>query len=124
MATFGARIVPSLLARDLEETMRFYTERLGFAVTGRYPDDDTPVWIEVSRDGIVLQFYRDAPVGTSDQPVLSGALYLLPDSVADLARELGDTVEFEWGPEEMPYGMREFAVRDCNGYLLAFTEPA
>ncbi len=26
----------------------------------------------------------------------------------------------EWGPEEMPYGMLEFAIRDPNGYLLSF----
>ena len=29
----------------------------------------------------------------------------------------------EWGPEDMPYGMTEFAVRDPNGYLLSFGSP-
>ena len=29
----------------------------------------------------------------------------------------------EWGPEEMPYGMLEFAVRDPDGYFLSFGEP-
>ena len=24
------------------------------------------------------------------------------------------------GPEEMPYGMLEFAIKDLNGYLLSF----
>lgn len=26
----------------------------------------------------------------------------------------------EWGPERMPYGMLEFAIKDLNGYLLSF----
>jgi hypothetical protein len=29
----------------------------------------------------------------------------------------------EWGPEKMPYGMLEFAVKDPNGYLLSFGQP-
>jgi hypothetical protein len=29
----------------------------------------------------------------------------------------------EWGPEEMPYGMLEFAIKDPNGYLLSFGQP-
>jgi hypothetical protein len=33
-------------------------------------------------------------------------------------------MDFAWGPEVMEYGMREFGVRDPNGYFLAFTEPA
>jgi hypothetical protein len=31
-----------------------------------------------------------------------------------------DRCPVEWGPEEMPYGMLEFAIRDPNGYLLSF----
>jgi hypothetical protein len=29
----------------------------------------------------------------------------------------------EWGPEEMDYGLIEFAVKDPNGYLLSFGQP-
>jgi len=31
--------------------------------------------------------------------------------------------KIEWGPEVYSYGRREFAIKDCNGYLLAFSEP-
>ncbi len=34
-----------------------------------------------------------------------------------------DEVSPEWGPEEMPYGMHEFAIKDPNGYLLSFGQP-
>ena len=54
----GSRLVPSLLVRDLEATLTFYGW-LGFARTGVFPDEDAPIWAEVTRDGIALQFYTD-----------------------------------------------------------------
>lgn len=66
----------------------------------------------------------DPPCGTPQAPVCSGTFYIFPESVQRLAEELCGKVEFAWGPEVMPYGMREFGIRDPNGYYLAFTEPA
>jgi hypothetical protein len=31
-------------------------------------------------------------------------------------------VPFEWGPEESELGVREFAIRDPDGYVLVFAE--
>jgi len=64
------RIVPSLLVRDMNETLAFY-EQLGFAVTGCDGDESNAGWAEVSRDSIVFQFYTEAPAGTPDEPVCS-----------------------------------------------------
>lgn len=116
-------MVPSLLARDLNETLSFY-QRLGFAVTGHYPSADDPVWAEIKRGEICFQFYTEPPHSTPASPICSGTIYLFPDDVRSLANELKGVVAFEWGPEVMDYGMREFAIRDPNGYLIAFTEPA
>ena len=122
MTTIGTRIVPSLLANDLTETASFY-EALGFVRTGNWPEHGAAAWIELARDGIVLAFHSEPPAGTPDKPVMSGTLYFYPDDVVALAAEFAGKVDFAWGPEEMPYGMREFGIRDPNGYYLAFTEP-
>ena len=119
----GTRLVPALLVRDLARTLEFYA-RLGFVRSGSHPEGEAPTWAEVRRDGVVLQFHTDAPVGTPPEPVCSGTFYVYPESVEALAAELRGVVEFAWGPEVMDYGMREFAVRDPDGYLLAFGEPA
>jgi hypothetical protein len=37
-----------------------------------------------------------------------------------LRASIQDRCTAEWGPEEMPYGMLEFAIRDPDGYLLSF----
>jgi len=116
-------VVPSLLVRDVRETLAFY-ERIGFEATGWYPSQEAPTWAEVRRGPLVLELYVEPPIGSPKAPIFSGTLYVRADGVDALAAELADDVELAWGPELMDYGRREFAVRDPNGYLIAFTEPA
>ena len=111
------RVIPALLTRDMQSTLRFYAT-LGFQVFG---SED---WAEVSRDGVALQFHSTPPVGTPEQPVMSGTLYFSIGDVDALAAEFAGKVTFEWGPEVMPYGLKEFGLRDPNGYYLAFAEEA
>ena len=121
--SMGARLVPALLVRDMAKTLAFY-RKLGFRLTGCHPDESNPLWAEVQRDSVTLQFHTDPPAGTPTTPVCSGTFYLFPASVTGLAKEFRGKVTFAWGPEVMDYGMYEFAVQDPNGYYLAFTEPA
>ena len=114
-----SRLVLSLLSVDLHATRTFY-QRLGFCLTGGTEESG---WIELSRQNASLQFYRDPPEGTAAMPALSGTIYVHVDSFDDVVSSLGGQQKFEWGPETMDYGMREFAVRDPNGYLLAFAAP-
>lgn len=120
---FGDRLVPALLVADMTKSLEFYS-LLGFEVTGRDPESGVPTWAEVRRDGVVLQFHTDPPQGTQQAPVCSGTFYLYPDSVAEVADALKGKIPFEWGPEVMGYGIREFGVRDPNGYFIAFAEYA
>ncbi|HZN13166.1 MAG TPA: VOC family protein [Acidimicrobiales bacterium] len=126
---------PMLIANDLTETIGFYTSRLGFECTGMWtpPDheDGVPVWCQVVRDGVALMFNKGDPephehenapgLIHADVPEMSGSIYINVDDVDALFAELQPTVEtFEWEPATFPHGMREFALRDCNGYLLVF----
>jgi len=119
----GRRLVPALLVRDMKETLAFY-RKLGFELTGCHPNHVSPTWAEVTRDSVVLQFHTEPPHGTPPQPVCSGTFYIFPESVPKLADELKGKVDVAWGPDVMPWGMREFGVQDPNGYFIAFTEPA
>ena len=46
--------------------------------------------------------------------------YMYPDDVDALWHRLKDKVEVAWPIENMVYGMREFAIRDVDGYTLTF----
>ena len=76
----GPQLIPSLLVTDLAGTFQFY-EKLGFSRTGQYPDQGPPQWGEVSRDGVSLQFYTEAPQGTPREPVCSGTFYVRTSGV-------------------------------------------
>jgi catechol 2,3-dioxygenase-like lactoylglutathione lyase family enzyme len=114
-----SKLVLSLLSHDLDATLAFY-ERIGFCLSGGAASSG---WIELSWNSAVIQFYNDPPVGISVTPSMSGTIYVHVDEVDTLAAALAD-ISVEWGPQTMDYGMREVAVRDPNGYLLAFAAPA
>ena len=120
----GHRVLPCLLTTDMRRTLEFYVDQLGFTQTGYWPIESDPIRTEVRRDGVAIVFVSESLRDLGEVPTFSGALYLFPESVDRLADELRDKVPFEWGPEVTDYGTREFAIRDPNGYLLAFCEPA
>lgn len=117
------RVVPVLLVTDMGETLAFY-QKLGFTLTGCHPSEENATWAEVTRDQAILQFHAERPLGTPEAPTMSGTLYIQTRHVDRLAEEWRGTVVFQWGPEEMDPGGREFGIQDPNGYFLAFMESA
>jgi uncharacterized glyoxalase superfamily protein PhnB len=118
----GNRVVPCLLVSNIRRALEFYIETLGFTQTGYYPIESEPTRTEVRRDGIAIVLYTDAVHIQDAESKFTGGLYIFPESVDGLADELLGKVAFAWGPIETEYGMREFAVRDTEGYLLIFAE--
>jgi len=115
-------VSPMLKTADLSETIRFYTNTLGFSVANRADaDDGQPYWCALEWGGATVMFYSmqslDAPPGP---PAMTGVLYFNPTDVKALWDRLRDRATVEWELQEMPYGMLEFAIRDCNGYILSF----
>ena len=117
-----SRVTPMLKALDLTETVAFYTKTLGFHVENlRNSEDGKPSWCALRWDGAALMFYSaeslDQPPGA---PSMTGVLYFNPINVRALWEQLKGRVKVEWPLEQMDYGMLEFAIRDCNGYILSF----
>ena len=125
MATgFGNRVLPCLLVSNMRKSLEFYLEVLGFTQTGYYPIASDPVRTEVRRDDVAIVLISESARGISDKPGFSGAFYIFPDSIDNLATALRDQVPFAWGPEDTDFGIREFAIRDPDGYTLVFAERA
>lgn len=113
-----SHVVPMLWARDLDETIRFYTQTLGFSVTNRmYLPDGRPRWCYLLRGAASLMFYADADVPAAS---MTGSIYFYPRDVAEEWERLKDVVPVVCPLARMDYGMREFTIRDPNGYHLRF----
>lgn len=111
-----------LMVHDIEESTRFYQDQLGFNLDFVY--GDPPVHAGVSRgewsgSNVVIQMTK---VPTEQPLVPSSYLYIFVDEKLD---QLCQTyrargVEITQPPESFPWGMREFSIRDNNGYTLRF----
>jgi uncharacterized glyoxalase superfamily protein PhnB len=120
----GHRVLPCLTVADMRSSLEFYIDRLGFCQTGYWPIQSNPIRTEVRRDDVAIVLIAESFRDLGDTPAFTGALYMFPESVDRLAEELRGKVPFLWGPEVTDWDTLEFAIRDPNGYVLAFSEPA
>jgi uncharacterized glyoxalase superfamily protein PhnB len=112
-----ASLVPMLQCDDIGATKAWYESVLGFHSVGMVDDG----WCRLERDGVALMFMRNAHLGA---PHATATQYIYCDDVMGLWDSVKGRCSAEWGPEKMPYGMIEFAIKDPNGYLLSFGQRA
>jgi len=55
-----------------------------------------------------------------NNPVFTGSFYFSVSQVDDLWEALKNTPYIYYAIEDFEYGMREFAIKDNNGYVLQF----
>lgn len=112
-------LVPMLETDDLKKTVTFYTDVLGFTCQEMYPQEE-PCWACLRREGVAIMFSSRNEHSPAGKPTMTGSLYLYPDDVDEAWEQLKDKVTVEYPIENFVYGMREFAIRDNNGYLIQF----
>jgi len=107
-------IVLKLNTHHLEETISFYTQILGFKLTGQFQDH-----IFLSKGEHSLMFL-EIKESDSKEVQLSGSIYFYSPEVAKIYAEIKNKVIISYPLEDFAYGMREFGLYDNNGYLLQF----
>jgi len=116
-------IAPVLRVASLERSLAFYQERLGFALEFSYEG----FYASVSREGCRLHLSCGTPT-LRDQTAVEREERIDVCLGVDDARTLYDGlvaagVPFSVPLRRMPYGT-EFYVRDPDGYILGFVQPA
>ena len=113
-----ARSIPVLASLDLDQSKRFYSEKLGFAAE-RYGD-----YLIVKRDDMEMHFWltddRIHPENTSCY-IRGGQVPALYEEYAKAG--IGtDSIGGERISDFVvrPWNMKEFYVWDCHGNLLKF----
>jgi catechol 2,3-dioxygenase-like lactoylglutathione lyase family enzyme len=102
--------------------MAFYCDKLGFRVVNTFGDAE-PRWCMLDRDGTSMMFNQPPPAEMAELPPRAKDFqiyYFYPDDVALLHRA--------WKAAGLPvselrvaiYGMKEFELRDPDGYWLWF----
>jgi lactoylglutathione lyase len=117
------RAFPVIYTTDVQRLVTFY-ERLGFAVTFRFPPDDDQGYASLSRDtsdlGIVnADFPRDQiGVNVGDRPRFEMFIYV--DELDATVASLGAPVLQQ--PTDMPWGERLAYVTDPDGNPVALAQ--
>ncbi|MEA2879374.1 MAG: hypothetical protein QOF14_4570 [Hyphomicrobiales bacterium] len=114
-------LIPMLSVADLGRAREFYCDRLGFRVVNTF-GKPKPVWCMLERDKVRLMFNQPPGIVIFPPPKDHQIYYFYPDGVAAL--------HAAWKTAGLPvsdlrvavYGMKEFELRDPDGYRLWFGE--
>ncbi len=107
---------PMLQVDNMDDTIKFYEDVLGFICKARMGDE----WARVDRDDIEIMLTCRNEQFIEQNLTFSGSIYIFTNPVDDLWDELKDKVRIYYPIETFDYGMREFAILDNNGYILQF----
>ena len=116
-------IAPYFLVADVVAAAEYYRDKLGFTISG-YFFEDPPVFAMVGRDDqIIMLALMTAGRGGPNRNYKDIAIdaYLWTDDAdalhAEFQRNGADIVS---PPQVRIYDMKEFEVRDLDGYILCF----
>lgn len=104
---------PTLMVPDVAAAVEFYTTRLGFRPGFTWGDPPTAAGVLLDRVEVHLMQGTPNPDGRSVSFLVGDA-----DGLHAFHRAAGVAVVEP--PEDRPWGLREYTVRDLNGYYLSF----
>ncbi|WP_296382118.1 VOC family protein [Winogradskyella sp.] len=109
-------LVPTLEVKNMDDTILFYESHLDFKCIDREED----AWAFIQKDDISIMLSSRFNEGKQPKPVFTGGLYIYVDDIDVIWQILKDKVTISYPIENFEYGMREFAIYDCNGYRIQF----
>jgi uncharacterized glyoxalase superfamily protein PhnB len=123
------KLTPNLVVRNVEESLRFYENILGFTREMVVPDQSPFVFASV-KSGDVEIFFNDLENVLSEHPEMKGkplasisSSFIELDNVEALLRKLeAAKVKLVMPLTEQWYGMKEFVMADPDGHLIVFAE--
>lgn len=119
---------PNLMVENVNHTVDFYRDVLGFEVVLTVPDEGPFEWALLRRGDVEILFHARGSLGAelpvAERRQAGGALtyYVDVQDVGDLFERLKGAVPVLQGLHTTCYGTREFTIEDVNGFLLTFAE--
>lgn len=121
------QLIPELLIEDMQKTLKFYYEVLGFQSEIVFPEKN-PIFAQISKDYVHIMLYnrndfqREIPKLKRVKMGGSILLYFKVEKIKDFYKQIKDKVKIIQTIHETEYDSIEFTIEDCNGYLLAFSQ--
>lgn len=121
-------LVPNIAVKDVNATAEYYSKVLGFQVVNSIPSSGQLAWAMLKVGNVTLMFQEEASLKEEYAHLrklpIGGCLtlYVFVDNVRALYEELRLKAKIINELNITFYGMTEFAIEDCNGYILTFSQ--
>lgn len=122
------KLTPNVMVEDVNATIEFYTTVLGFALVVSVPETGKFNWALLKSGEAEIMLQTRASLGEelplfAELPI-GGALtfYIHTDNVQALREKVQGKAKIVQDLHTTFYGATEFALQDCNGYILAFAQ--
>jgi catechol 2,3-dioxygenase-like lactoylglutathione lyase family enzyme len=115
-------LAPILTTDDMDRSVRFYVDILGFNCGLRTPD-----YSNLHRDAVRIMLATPNAHEDWNGPKFTGQLYIsleTADEVDLLWAKVKDRAGVIYAVDDFDYGAREFGIRDDSGYALTFGAPS
>lgn len=114
---------PVLAVKDVQATAEYYRDRLGFRIDflyGNPPFHGAVSQGEWSTEGVKIQLSASDASDSGELSAVSLYIFVGPniDALFEQYEQAG--VDIHRRVADYPWGMREFEIKDCNGYILRF----
>jgi uncharacterized glyoxalase superfamily protein PhnB len=119
-------LMPTLTVNDLDRSIRFYTDGLGFELGEKFEENGEVKGAMINAGGATLGISQDDFAKGRDRVKGIGMrLYLETDqdiqALATRAKTAGITLD---GPGPLPWGPMGFTVTDPDGFKLTISNPS
>ena len=133
------KLTPNISVKNVRDTVLFYQDILGFKLEMVVPNDRNIIekslsedeiydYAMMSKDEVFVMFLeenslkKDIPLFKDITQGASLLFYIDVEDINAVYDSLRDKVEIVKKLEKTWYGMKEFYIKDCNGYILGFGE--
>lgn len=121
-------LTPNLMVKDVNETVDYYRDILDFKVLATVPETGKYVFAIVQSGNAALMFQEEYSL-KEEYSQLAGryqgaglTLYIHVTDVQVLYAKLKGKAVIAKEMHTTFYGSTDFAIQDCNGYILTFSQ--
>lgn len=127
-------VIPNLVVSNVERSLAFYRDVLGFSVTATVPDAGPFVFAWMQRDAVSVflnsvDAVRDEHAELGSRPIGGTATLFINIEAEDVAggvdglfASISSRARVIMPLKDQFYGMREFGIEDPDGYVIFFAQ--
>lgn len=122
-------MTPNLMVHDVNKTIEFYRDVLGFEFVASVPDSGQFDWAMMNHGPVEIMFQsvaslaKDLPTFVKMGPGGAFTLFIKMDDSKGLYGKVKGKVVIVQELTKTFYDMEEFSIKDLNGYVLTFATP-